>query len=174
MTIPRGRKLDKAWRLFDAGFLFGAADIVRKEREGALAARAEDVLGAIEQLTDEMRVRLSDAQRIQFDEWIAPQTHFEPRPITRSELKRAALVLAAAAFLLLAAFVLPHGVAVALGIVLVSVFSFVPMYVANRLGEVRGRRGQWIWGAFLGWIGVLVVLLRPQRQALPAGRPDPP
>jgi drug/metabolite transporter (DMT)-like permease len=118
-----------------------------------------------------MRVRLSDERRIQFEEWVAPHAHFEPRPITRSELKRAALVLAAAAFLLLAAFLLPHGVAVALGIVVVSVFSFVPIYVANRLGEARGRRGQWIWGVVLGWIGVLVVLLRPTKDA-PSVGPD--
>jgi hypothetical protein len=42
----------------------------------------------------------------------------------------------------------------------------VPIIVAIELGKSRDRKG-WMWGLFLGWIGVLILaIMRPIRQPL--------
>ena len=167
-TPSRARKLVKAETLLEAGFLYSAASRVRKERERANAEQAEADLRAIERLTEQMRARLSGARLERFNEWVA----IDPYAVQersdeelRSELSRIAIGIAVATvLLLLAAFVLPHGPTIAIGGGLFLALSLLPIYVANRVGEARGRRDQWIWGMFLSWVGVLVVVLRPRRQ----------
>jgi hypothetical protein len=39
------------------------------------------------------------------------------------------------------------------------VLFLLPIYLAQRFAMNKGRRYGWIWGALLGWIGVLVVVL---------------
>jgi Flp pilus assembly protein TadB len=156
--------------LLDAGFIFGAADLVRKERERAMAAQTEADLRAIDRLTEEMRARLSGEQLARFDEWVA-ESYVAPqdRERARSELYRVGLVLVAVAVLLVVgAFVLPHGLAVAIGVALFVWVWLLPIYAADRFGKARGRRDQWIWGILFGWVGVLVVLLRPKKHPPPA------
>jgi hypothetical protein len=43
----------------------------------------------------------------------------------------------------------------------VGVLWAAPIAIASHLGDSRGRRG-WMWGFFLGWLGVFIVaLMRP-------------
>ena len=62
----------------------------------------------------------------------------------------------------------------ALGIVLIAVYGsagwfislawLLPIIIAIDLGISRGRTG-WMWGLFLGWLGVLILaIMRPQPQ----------
>jgi Protein of unknown function (DUF2510) len=50
------------------------------------------------------------------------------------------------------------------GLVFIGIFWIVPIFVGKRIGDRKGRRG-WIWGLFLGWIGVIIVALLSPRQA---------
>jgi len=46
----------------------------------------------------------------------------------------------------------------ALIIILPLVFWWaLPTYLTQDMGSRGGRRHQWLWGFFLGWIGVLIV-----------------
>ena len=41
------------------------------------------------------------------------------------------------------------------------IWLVLPIWVGHRIGKPKGRAG-WLWGFFLGWIGVIIVaLLRP-------------
>jgi hypothetical protein len=44
----------------------------------------------------------------------------------------------------------------------------LPTYLTHDMGSRAGRRYQWLWGFFLGWIGVLIVwaLTRAERQRI--------
>jgi hypothetical protein len=42
-------------------------------------------------------------------------------------------------------------------IVAVLIWAAAPIYVAQRIGSRGGRKYPWLWGLFLGWIGVLIV-----------------
>lgn len=37
------------------------------------------------------------------------------------------------------------------------------IYAAHRIGTRKGRYNSWLWGLFLGWIGVVVVACRGPR-----------
>lgn len=49
------------------------------------------------------------------------------------------------------------GAALFLILVLVGVFWVAPIFAANAIGKGKGRSQTWLWGFFLGWIGVIVV-----------------
>src|SRR4051794_12284509 len=48
-------------------------------------------------------------------------------------------------------------------VILVLVLWVAPILVARTLGNGMGMKNAWLWGFFLGWLGVLVVLPRARR-----------
>jgi hypothetical protein len=47
-------------------------------------------------------------------------------------------------------------------IVTLAIFWGAPIAICNHLGQSRDRTG-WMWGLFLGWLGVLILaIMRPQ------------
>jgi hypothetical protein len=50
--------------------------------------------------------------------------------------------------------------AAAVGYIAVALIWWAaPVYVAQRIGSRAGRKYPWVWGALLGWIGVLIVAM---------------
>ena len=48
--------------------------------------------------------------------------------------------------------------------VLVALVWLLPVVITTHLGFSRDRRG-WMWGLFLGWLGVLILAcMRPQHE----------
>ena len=41
-----------------------------------------------------------------------------------------------------------------------------PIVVTNRMGKRKGHTYAWVWGALLGWIGVLIEWMRSDRPAV--------
>jgi hypothetical protein len=44
--------------------------------------------------------------------------------------------------------------------VFLAVFWLLPVIVGGRIGDAKNRRG-WVWGLFLGWLGVIILLCLP-------------
>jgi NhaP-type Na+/H+ or K+/H+ antiporter len=40
----------------------------------------------------------------------------------------------------------------------------LPIYLCYRIGRRKGRKNAWLWGVFLGWIGVIVVALSGDKE----------
>ena len=49
-------------------------------------------------------------------------------------------------------------------IFVLALFWGLPIAIAKGIGDRRGRNG-WVWALFLGWIGVLIVVLLPRRKS---------
>ena len=53
-------------------------------------------------------------------------------------------------------------------LVIIVLAWIVPIFVAQAIGKGKGHKTSWLWGLFLGWVGVLVVALQPSPPA-PSG-----
>jgi uncharacterized protein UPF0547 len=51
-------------------------------------------------------------------------------------------------------------VAGVLVLIFIGVFWIAPIFVARSIGKSKGRTMSWLWGFFLGWIGVLIVAVQ--------------
>ena len=49
-------------------------------------------------------------------------------------------------------------------IVLIGVFWVIPWFLGNAMGKPKGRAG-FLYGFFLGWLGILILALLPARTA---------
>jgi hypothetical protein len=53
-------------------------------------------------------------------------------------------------------------------VVMSIVFWIGAIIVAHVLGSKKGRTSSWLWGFFLGWIGVIVVACQSEQTKLSA------
>ena len=48
------------------------------------------------------------------------------------------------------------------GVVLLLLLWGVPIWATANIGGRKGHPNGWVWGLFLGWIGVVIVALLPE------------
>jgi hypothetical protein len=61
-----------------------------------------------------------------------------------------------------------------LGIIFILIFWIAPVVAAYMIGNRKGRTYGWVWGLFLGWIGVVIVAVLPRKTGVPLYDEDPP
>jgi hypothetical protein len=57
--------------------------------------------------------------------------------------------------------------------IFIVIFWVAPAFVAHRLGKPKGRDNAWVWGALLGWIGVIVVAVQGNKHEIAASKAEP-